>query len=94
MGVEGVLAKVRDVTRVVITVDSVCGSVSVEIGPDRIRLLNEEACSFQAITVLPLSWPSADCPRNPHKYCMPLNMRSLIQRKNGSMARGSPFFAN
>jgi transcription antitermination factor NusG len=41
IGVEGVLAKVRDVGRVVITVDSLCSSVSVQIGPHRIRLLNE-----------------------------------------------------
>jgi transcription antitermination factor NusG len=41
IGVEGVLVKVRDVGRVVITVDSLCSSVSVQIGPNRIRLLDE-----------------------------------------------------
>jgi transcription antitermination factor NusG len=45
MGVEGVLAKVRDVTRVVVSVDSLCSSVSVEIGPDRIRFLDEKFVS-------------------------------------------------
>jgi transcription antitermination factor NusG len=41
MGVEGVLVKVQDVGRVVITVDSLCSSVSVQIEPNRIRLLDE-----------------------------------------------------
>jgi transcription antitermination factor NusG len=41
MGVEGILTKVRDVTRVVISVDSLCSSVSVEIAPDQIRFLDE-----------------------------------------------------
>ena len=41
IGVEGVLVKVGDVGRVVITVDSLCSSISVQIGPHRIRLLDE-----------------------------------------------------
>jgi transcription antitermination factor NusG len=42
MGVEGLLAKVRDATRVVIAVDALCSSVSVEIEPGRIQFLDEE----------------------------------------------------
>jgi transcriptional antiterminator RfaH len=42
-GVEGVLAKVRDATRVVITVDALCSSVSVEIEPERVHLLDKAA---------------------------------------------------
>jgi transcription antitermination factor NusG len=41
IGVEGVLIKVDDVRRVVITVDSLRSSVSVEIGAHQIRLLDE-----------------------------------------------------
>jgi transcription antitermination factor NusG len=41
IGVEGVLVRVRDVGRVVVSVDSLRSSVSVEIGPHRIRALDE-----------------------------------------------------
>jgi transcription antitermination factor NusG len=41
-GIEGVLVKVREVGRVVITVDSLRSSVSVEIDPDRICLLDDK----------------------------------------------------
>jgi len=41
-GVEGVLVRVHDVRRLVISVDALCSSVSVEVGANRIRLLDNE----------------------------------------------------
>jgi transcription antitermination factor NusG len=41
VGLEGILVRVRDVERVVVTVESLHSSVSVEIGHTRIRVLDE-----------------------------------------------------
>jgi transcription antitermination factor NusG len=46
IGVEGLLVQVRDAKRLVISVDTLCSSVSLEVGAHRLRLLDEPASTM------------------------------------------------